>query len=175
MQDADLPNLTTLLIATGSMLTQLFIMTAAWFKFKQELGNKTKEIKYHSDVSIQKLNGMLTSVIMSFDRPAWVKVAENEDGAVRFRMLEMNDHFGEMHNVTRSDYIGKTDLEAGVPKEIADEFYEHDITVYSSGEPKTVTEVINGKELKFRKIRVVNPQNNKIKGVMGYAIDADIK
>jgi len=174
MEELSVPSLTAISVAIGSMLTQLFIMGAAWFKFKSEIRNRTNEIKYHADISVQKLNGMLTSVIMSFDRPAWIKIAEIEkDGSVKFRMLEMNDFFGEMHGIKRGDYIGKTDLEAGITKELADVFYQHDISVYASGETKTVLEKINGKNLRFRKIRIVSPSNNKIKGVMGYAIDCE--
>ena len=161
-----------LIVITGSVATQLLIMLTAWFKFKTELKARTNEIKYHSDVSVQKLNGMLTSVIMSFDRPAWVKVANVERDKVVFRMLELNDRYCDVHGISRSDYIGKTDLEAGWDKDTADQFHAHDIQIWSSGEPQTVEETIRGKSYRFRKLRVTN-SDGKIKGVMGYAVDCD--
>lgn len=170
MAPIQLPDWTTLLIVGGSITAQLMIVVTAWFKFKTELQARTNEIKYHSDVSVQKLNGMLTSVIMSFDRPAWVKVAHMERDKVVFRMLEINNLYGELYGVERQDYIGKTDLEAGWPKESADSFYNHDVQVWSTGESSTFNEVINGKSYRFRKIRVTS-STGKIKGVMGYAVD----
>jgi len=170
MNNIVLPDWTTLLIVGGSITAQLLIVLTAWYKFKWELRARTNEIKYHSDVSVQKLNGMLTSVIMSFDRPAWVKVAEQTRDGVTFRMLEINDRYAELYGVSRIDYIGKTDLEAGWQKELADNFYAHDIQVWSTGEPQTFIENVRGQEMRFRKVRVTN-QDGKIKGVMGYAVD----
>lgn len=165
-------DINVIIVTVGTIVTQLLVMLAGYFKFKSELGARTKEIKYHSDVSVQKLNGMLTSVIMSFDRPAWVKVAESDGDKVIFRMLEMNEHYGDMHGVSRQDYIGKTDLEAGVPKAVADLFHAHDVQVWASGEPQTFVEDINGTPRRFRKIRVMN-KDGKLKGVMGYGIDCN--
>jgi len=146
-------------------------MFAAWFKFKSELYSKTNEIKNHADISVQKLNGMLTSVIGSFDKPAWVKVATTKkSGDIEFRMLELNSHYSKFYGISRNDYLGKTDLEAGWDKKISDKFKLHDLKVWSSGEPETFTEEINGIKTRFRKIRV-ETANGKLKGVMGYAID----
>jgi hypothetical protein len=72
--------------------------------------------------------------------------------------------------ISRKDYIGKTDLEAGWHKDKADMFYEHDLLVWASGEPQTFIEEISGKKMRFRKVCVTS-EDGKAKGIMGYAVD----
>jgi|TARA_R110000765_G_scaffold9042_5_gene28616 hypothetical protein len=154
----------------GSVTVNLIVLVAAWMRFKTTLASTTSEIKNHADMSIQKLNGMLTYVIHSFDRPAWIKVARHEHGEVVFRMLELNQHFGDEYGIYRSDYIGKTDLEAGWDHKTAKIMFEHDLAVWASGEPTTFIERIEGVERHFRKIRITTP-DGKLKGIMSYEID----
>jgi hypothetical protein len=121
---------------------------------------------------VQKLNGMLTYVIHSFDRPAWLKVARMRgDGEIEFRMMEMNEAYASTYGIARHEYLGKTDLEAGWDKRTADAFRAHDLSVWASGEPSTFVESIGSKPLRFRKLRVVSPYNNELKGIFGYAVD----
>lgn len=156
---------------TGSLILNLVILATAWIKFKGELKNKTDEIKNHTDLSVQKLNGMLTYVIHSFDRPAWVKVARlRADGEIEFRMLEVNEHFASTFGIPRLEYIGRTDLEAGWDRATADLFRAHDLSVWASGEPATMEESIGGNPMRFRKVRVQSP-DGQLKGIFGYAVD----
>lgn len=128
-------------------------------------------IQQHTDVTVQKLNGMLTAVLHSMDRPAWIKVARHShDGTIRFIMFEVNDAYSDVFGIDRDTYIGKTDLEAGWDRETASLFYENDLRVWASGKPSTFTETINNRAMRFRKVRLES-RDGKLKGVMGYAID----
>jgi len=153
----------------GIFLINILLLIIAWFKLKTALIVHTTEIKHHSDVAVQKLNGMITYVISSFDRPAWVKVAHTTRDRVEFRMLEVNHLYTQMSGHERMDYLGKTDLEVGWSKEIADKFHAQDLQVWGSGEPQTFEEVIDGKVTCFRKFRIQS-HDGKTKGVMGYQI-----
>jgi PAS domain-containing protein len=154
----------------GIITINILMLAVAWFKFKTALVVHTAEIKHHSDVAVQKLNGMLTYVINSFDRPAWVKVAHQTKDKVEFRMLEVNQKYTDIFGHERMDYLGKTDLEVGWSKEHADAYHAHDLQVWATGEPQTFYQEYNGKILRFRKLRVIS-SDGKTKGVMGYQID----
>lgn len=158
-----------LAVFTAASINVLMLMIA-WLKFKTTLLRVSTEIKHHSDVSIQKLNGMLTYFIHSADRPMWLKAAYVENGKPIFRMIEMNHLYAEAYKVPRNSYIGKTDIEAGWDKVTADRFYENDLKVWATGEPETFTEIVDGKTYRFRKLLLKTPDGKK-KGVMGYAVD----
>lgn len=154
----------------SALVVNVTLLIGAWTKFKAEISSNVDKINSHTDVSVTKLNGMLTNVIHSFDRPCWLKLAIKENNSIVFRMLEMNDYYSDHFGISRSQYLGKTDLEAGWSHSIAQKFQEHDLMVWASGEPATVVEVIDGKEFKFRKIRVES-KNGEAKGILGYALD----
>lgn len=159
-----------LIALISAVAINIFALLVAWLKFKTTVTDVSNEIKNHSDVSIQKLNGMLTYFIHSADRPMWIKAAYEENGKPVFRMLEVNHKYTDMFGLDRQMYIGKTDLEAGWDKVTADEFYHNDLTVWATGEPQNVTETINGKSVRFRKMLLQTPDGNK-KGIMGYSVD----
>lgn len=165
------PEIQDLIITVSSQL--LIVGTGlitAYYKLRSQVQNKIKEVKNHTDVTLQKLNGMLTYVIHSFDRPAWIKIATHRsDGEIEFRMLELNNLYTDNFGISRHEYIGKTDLEAGWDKQTSDKMLANDLLVWGSGDPITFTEIIGGKEVKFRKIRVQSP-NGVLKGVMGYCV-----
>jgi hypothetical protein len=167
------PEINDLIITIGSQLLIVGSgLIAAYFKLRSEVQSKIAEVKNHTDVTLQKLNGMLSYVIHSFDRPAWIKIAtQRQDGQIEFRMLELNELYSETFGISRNDYIGKTDLEAGWDKRTADQMRSHDLSVWASGESATITEVINGKRLRFRKIRVQSA-NSALKGIMCYSVDS---
>ena len=156
----------------GVAFAQISAVLLGYFKLKSQLARSSADVKNHADVCIQKLNGTLTNVINSFDRPCWVKTAiqNSQTGQVEFRMLEVNEPYCEAFGIKRQDYLGKTDLEAGWNKKMADEFYQHDLQVWASGEPQSFVEKVNGADMRFRKVRVQTPDGRK-KGVMGYGID----
>lgn len=168
------PEIKELIIIIGSQIVVVGTgLLAAYFKLKSEVQTKITEVKTHTDVTLQKLNGMLTYVIHSFDRPAWIKIAtQRSDGEVEFRMMELNDLYTESFDITRHEYLGKTDLEAGWDKVEADKMRENDLHVWASGVPTTFVEVVGGKPLKFRKIRVQSA-DGRLKGVMGYAVECE--
>jgi PAS domain-containing protein len=161
--------------------TQLSLFIGLYFKLKKgssqrhsavlsEVKKKLDEVKNHQDVSVQKLNGMLSYLIHSFGRPAWLKVARQTADGIDFRMIEVNQAYAEAFGIARLDYLGKTDLEAGWEHETAAKFKDHDLAVWASGEPMTVVETVNGKPMRFRKIRVQSLDGEK-KGIFAYAID----
>jgi hypothetical protein len=162
--------LITVLAAIG---VNFMLLLAAWVKFKTTLLTTTEDIKNHSDITVQKLNGMLTYVIQSFDRPAWVKVAREENGEIHFRMLEVNDKYTELSGIHRKNYIGRTDLEAGWNHETAKIFHDHDLSVWASGNSKTFDEEIYGTKRKFRRIRI-QTNDGTLKGIMCYEIGEDM-
>jgi hypothetical protein len=159
--------ITTVITTLGAVIVAYLPF---YFQIKKHIDKKTEETKMHSDISVQKLNGLLTSVIHSFDRPCWLKIAvPDRNGNIEFRMSEVNDLYTQTFGIKRSQYIGRTDLEAGHNYEDAKRFYTHDMAVYASGAPETFTEKIKGVEMKFRKIRISAP-DGKLKGVFGYQI-----
>lgn len=161
-----------LTLATEAIVVGTALITA-YFKLKAEFIKKIQEVKHHTEVSVQKLNGTLSYVINSFGRPAWIKVAKvREDGNVEFRMMEMNDAYCQKYGFKRNQYIGKTDLEAGWNKETADMFRKHDLMVWSSGEAEDFTEEVGGESVRFRKIRLQNKDGN-VKGILGFEVDCN--
>ena len=164
--------ITQIIVNAGSQLLVVGTgLIAAYFQIRSKLDTRMSELKNHTDVTLQRLNGMLTYVIHSFDRPAWIKVARTRiDGEVEFRMLEINELYAAKFGIPRQSYLGKTDLEAGWDRKVADQFRSHDLSVWASGEPMTFTEMVNGQLTRFRKIRVQSP-DGELKGVMGYAVD----
>lgn len=159
-----------IILVVGTIVTNFIALGIAWFKLKTAVHTMSQEVKEHTDVAVQKLNGMLTYFIHSADRPMWIKAVKLENGKPVFRMLEVNNEYAQLFGIKRSDYIGKTDLEAGWDRETSDMFYQNDLAVWASGNPHTFTEVIEGKTMRFRKLLLQTPDGNK-KGVMGYAVD----
>jgi hypothetical protein len=140
---------------------------------KDEIRSQIDEVKKHNDMSMQKLNGMLTYLIHSFGRPAWLKVARvGPNGDVEFRMLEVNSDYASTYGIERQDYIGKTDLEAGWPFHVAQQFRQHDLAVWASGEPMTIEEDVGGVKVRYRKLRVQSP-DGQMKGIFGYCVDCE--
>ena len=155
----------TVIVGSGLMV--------AYFKLKKQFNDKIQEVKTHTSISVQKLNGMLSYVVNSFDRPAWIKVAHlRDDGEIEFRMLEVNDAYTQAFGIERKYYLGKTDLEAGWSKEASDLFRKHDLAVWASGEPETFIEPYSGSDMRFRKIRL-QTSDGSLKGVMGYAVECN--
>lgn len=154
----------------AAILVNLGVLYTAWRKFKAELHQKTEEIKTHTDITVQKLNGMLSYVIHSFDRPCWIKVASEERGETVFRMLEVNQAYHDAFGIPRANYIGRTDLEAGWTHETAEAFHRNDLVVWATGEPTTFLENVNGQTLRIRKLRL-QTMDGKLKGILGYTVD----
>ena len=107
---------TQALLFGGGLLTTYFKLKSSAAKreesIKESIASKVEEMKLHQDMSMQKLNGMLTYLIHSFGRPAWLKVARMSPcGEIEFRMLEVNDDYAATFGISRLAYIGKTDLE----------------------------------------------------------------
>lgn len=173
------PEITACVSAVGVELAGLM---ALYFKLKRsgatreqsikdEVATHIRDLKNHQDVSVQRLNGMLSYVIHSFPSPAWLKVArQNGEGKTEFRMLEVNEAYASTYGIKRLDYLGKTDLEAGWPLDTAHKFQQHDLMVWASGEPTTFVENTGGVTTRFRKIRV-QTFDGKLVGILGYAID----
>ena len=158
-------------IIGAEIIVVVTALMVAYFKLKNQLNDKIKEVKTHTTVSVQKLNGGLSHVINSFDRPAWIKVAyARSDGEVEFRMLDLNLAYCKEFGFNKVDYVGKTDLEAGWEKEMADQCRRHDLTVWASGETETFVEAVRGKPRAFRKLRVQSA-DGVLKGVMGYEVE----
>lgn len=173
------PEITACVSAVGVELAGLM---ALYFKLKRsgatreqsikdEVATQIRDLKNHQDVSVQRLNGMLSYVIHSFPSPAWLKVArQNGEGKTEFRMLEVNEAYASTYGIKRLDYLGKTDLEAGWPLDTAHKFQQHDLMVWASGEPTMFVEQVGPIPMRFRKIRV-QTLDGKMVGILGYAID----
>jgi len=152
-----------LIVGTGLIIT--------YFKVRSQFNKKIQEVKTHTAISVQKLNGMLSYVINSFDRPAWIKVAHTRaDGEIEFRILDVNNVYCEEFNFSQNECLGKTDLEMGWDSNSANLFRKHDLSVWASGETETFAETVNGKNRFFRKLRVQSA-DGMVKGVMGYEVD----
>lgn len=138
---------------------------------KEEVAKAAEEIKASNAVTAREVNGMLRSMIDSAGAPAWVKVAiVSDEGNVTFRMLHLNREFEDAFNVRVEDYAAKTDFQIW-PEETANQFYLDDLEVFSTGVPKTYTEIIKGKPMRFRKICIIDRVTGKRKGVHGFSVD----
>lgn len=170
----DLPSdvLAALITTFGSITVGIISAIALVYnKIIKHIDKKSEEQRVFSDMSVQKLNGLLTSVIHSFDRPAWLKIAvEKEDGEIEFRMSEINDAYTKLFGITRLQYLGRTDLEVGHKFQDAKRFKEHDLMVWASGTPQTFKEMVNDEELIFRKVRLTT-LDGKTKGIFGYQVN----
>jgi len=151
-----------LVVGTGLMV--------AYFKVKSQFDKKIQEVKTHTAISVQKLNGMLSYVINSFDKPAWIKVAHTRaDGEIEFRILDVNEVYCDEFGFSQQECLGKTDLEIGWDSNSANIFRKHDLSVWASGETETFIENVNGKNKAFRKLRVQS-SDGMVKGIMGYEV-----
>jgi hypothetical protein len=147
-------------------------LVLAYFKAKAEFSRKIDEVKEHTSVSIQKLNGTVSYIVNSFERPAWIKMAYFKPNGqdVEFRMMECNQYYADWFGLDIKDCVGKTDLEAGWDQHNAIECRKSDLAVWASGEPETFTETFDGKKLKIRKIRLQS-SDGTLKGIMAYIVD----
>lgn len=160
----------TIVTVIGAIIIQALTVAAAYWRFRNQLHSVKDEVKSHTDASILKLNGMLSYFLAGMDRPAWIKLAKEEKGEIKFVMVEINDHYADIFGIPRKDYIGRTDLEAGWPKEIADKFHENDLMVWATGKPQTFVEDVQGRKMEFRKVRLESPEGGA-KGIMGYSVE----
>ena len=165
-----------LIILGVSQLIVLFGgLAAAYAKIQKDVQKKIDKaergVKNHTDMSVQKLNGTVSYIIHGFDGPAWIKIAEkNSDGSIEFRMMEVNEHYAMTYGITRADYIGKTDLEVGWPKDTADIFKANDLLVWASGKAQTFEEELpDGHIIHVRKMLLKNA-SGEVKGIMGYSV-----
>ena len=160
-----------IIVTIGSKIAVVIpLFLAAYFKLRNKISDDIETIKTHTDVALNRLNGMLSYVIHSFGNPAWLKVAvKRGDGEIEFRMLEISENYCKDFGFDRQSYLGKTDFEAGWDFETAKNFRKHDLEVWSSGDPITYIEKVNGKYLKFRKIRVQSADGIS-KGIFGYLV-----
>lgn len=162
-----------IIIACSQFILIITAILTLYFKFKGNIKKEIETIKCHTDVALTKLNGMLSYVIHSFDRPAWLKVAVvRGDGEVEFRMLEVSENYCRKFGFTRQNYLGKTDIEAGWDFNTAKEFRKNDLSIWASGEATTFTEKIGNKNIKVRKIRVQSADGIS-KGIFGYTVEED--
>lgn len=164
---------TTIIETIGSQLVVIGpLFLATYFKLKSEFAKKIDEVKNHTSVSVQKLNGTISYVVNSFDRPAWIKMAYQKPNSqdIEFRMMECNHYYEEWFDVDARDCVGKTDLEAGWDQKSAAECRKSDLAVWASGEPETFVEHFRGRKIKIRKIRLQS-SDGILKGIMAYVVD----
>jgi hypothetical protein len=163
-----------LIILGVSQLIVLFGgLAAAYAKIQRDVQKKIdraeRGVKNHTDMSVRKLNGTVSYIIHGFDSPAWIKIAEtNSDDSIEFRMLEVNEHYAMTYGITRADYIGKTDLEVGWPKEIAEGFKANDLLVWASGKAQTFEEKLPDGEVVYVRKMLLKNTDGQIKGILGY-------
>lgn len=171
------PEIIAIITAAG---TTIGTVITVYFKQKRNYSVRAADLKAHVETAVQKavksltiagdhqcirLNGMLSHVIRSLDGPACLKVAQEVEGSVQFRILDLNEAFASLYNLTRSDMLTKTMLECGIPFNVADEIHKSDLMLWAGGEPVTARESEAGPPVKFRKIRVTN-QSGGSKGIL---------
>ena len=142
---------------------------------KIESNKNIGDMKHHLDAQLKKLNGTATYMIHSWPAGAWLKQAEIDyEGNTIFRMIELNEKYADEVGISRLEYIGKTDLEAGVPLEQSKAYYEDDLDVWARGGAH-VNSVTNesGQLVHYIKIRLSSPDGD-LKGVIGYELPHDL-
>jgi len=164
-----------LLKILAEFLALVLVLVISHFLQRKNIRKSAHDVRMFTDSSVRNLNGTVTALIHSWPGAAWLKLAFHEDGKIIFRMQELNHEYEESYNIDRLDYIGKTDLEAGWTHKEAEEFRQHDLMVWASGEREFYTEEkssrhsIAGKGM-YLKIRVSSP-DGKHKGILGLEFD----
>lgn len=157
--------------AVPIIMTTIITSVVALRTVNKKLDASEERQRNFTDTTIKSLNGTASAIVHSFPGPCWIKLASaDSQGNVEFIMHELNGKYEEEYGLKRIDYLGKTDLEAGWPKDVADQFKNHDLQVWATGESATFEEEINDKVVRFHKVRLEGP-NGLVKGVMGYQLD----
>lgn len=149
----------------------------AWAKISTEQKKQIKELK-ESDARRQELEKdlirlrskveMLESTTFYLPIPMWLKDRRGE-------MLFVNDAYEKVfllpNGLTKSDYIGKNDVEVWGEK-IGKQYQKNDRRVMLTGQmlDKLETTIIDGEEIDFRIIKYQLKNGGVVIGIAGIAI-----
>lgn len=153
----------------GEVISLAALVIISHFLQRKLIKNESKQNRIFTDTSLKRLNGTVTAIIHSWPGQAWIKMAYQEHGETVFRMMEMNDATEKVSGISRLDYLGKTDLEAGWRHADSEEIRRNDLLVWASGEADVFDEPAkNGDRQSLIKIRITSP-DGLAKGIMGLA------
>ena len=157
------------------LLTSLTAAGALYVKTKFDMRKICNEIKHHSDVTMKKFNGTLTYMFSDMPCPMYAKEAVLKNGGVEFRYLELNDKYAKRFGFTREQCLGKTDVEIGLPKHIADEAYQRNLRVWSTKTQEPYIKIFpDGAREVFRQGTFSNDQG-EVMGLVGFGVSCMVK
>lgn len=133
---------------------------------KKDLRNAKEEIKRHNETSIKNANGTLTHAVKALPTPCYIKRLKYSGGRPVMIYQQVNQLYADIFGLKAEDMINKTDLESGVPREVANKSHAKDIEAWSTGHKLLyLKEIGNNRAIKFELIPMKDTDN-----VMGFEI-----
>ena len=141
------------------------------------LRNENKELQLKV-VRVETVNQNLISNMIIYNRnfeefpmPIWQKVKRDGHFILQYINSSYVSKYGSAFNYDRLSVIGKNNFELGYPKELAQQYYESDITVAATGKPYIVTEKITNSQgelidIKVMKWRVIKDGETLVYGMI---------
>lgn len=161
----------TLSEAIHNIISETPLMVVGYLALRRAMVKDKQEIKDHNEVSVKQANGSFGYSVQSMRIPMYIKTySQSVEGKPKFLFLQLNQPYADLFGLKRKDMMGKTDIEAGVPKEIADFIYSKDIQVWSNQKKEMFIKTLtNGEQRVFDKIPFVSDEG-KVIGVLGYEV-----
>ena len=151
------------------LLVQAILFAGGYLKLQHAMVKAKQEIKDHNEASVKEANGSFGYAVQSMTMPICIKVCNiDDDGTLRFIVLQVNAAFANLYGLQSEDMKGKTEIAAGIPKSLADANYEKDVQVWSSQTPqKYIKNLPDGSQRTFEKIAFAD-KKGKVIGVLEY-------
>lgn len=142
---------------------------ASFVAFQKTVSKLADDLKSHSDATMRKFNGSMTYAICRFKWPIYIMEVKNENGRIAFRMMELNEAYANIFGIKRKDWIGKTDMGAGMPKSLAEAEYARYLRVWSMDQELTyLRDMPDGTQEVYTQMPFAD-DNGKIVGVLVYS------
>lgn len=126
------------------------ITALALVYLRKDLHKAKEEIKTSAETAVKNANGTLTHAINSLRTPAYIKRLKYKNSRPVMIYQQVNQLYADLFGLRAEDMINKTDLEAGVPKSVADVSHIRDIEAWSSGkEIVYIKDLGNGNFIQF--------------------------
>lgn len=158
------------LIELKALAESIVPVLLAYIALKKDLVGQEKRLRNHTDVGFARTNGSLTYIMLEMPWPIYIVKLSYEEDKIKFRMMELNELYAKIYDISRIDWHGKTDIEAGMPKKLAQEEYSRYVEVWSTRKKKIYLRTMpDGSQEIYQQIPFADNEG-KVVGVMCYAI-----
>lgn len=144
-------------------------VSMAWYKVRLMLLQSKAEIKDHAELVVNRLNGMLSYVIQSFDKPCWLMKSSTETGGmIIFRMLEYNKGFVDLFGCDDTVSLNGLTLDAlNITSELKATLLKSCLLVWASGETQSLFIDLRGRRFELRLVRIQTEEGDAT-GIFSY-------